>query len=196
MLKPFLIICASVVLAQPIGAAAQEALDHAAMDHGAMDHALPAQSGPREAGQSAFAAIQEIVALLRADPATDWGKVDIESLRQHLIDMDNVTLRADVTATELPTGARFAVTSPDPAVQGSIHRMVLAHAATMQGVEGWRFEATQTATGADLAVLATAAEAAQIRGLGFIGVMTVGVHHQGHHLALASGVADPHSHEP
>ncbi|MFX5914869.1 hypothetical protein ABTE45_18800, partial [Acinetobacter baumannii] len=51
---------------------------------------------PTQPGQSAFAAILEIVALLEADPATDWSKVNIEALRQHLIDMDNVTLRADV----------------------------------------------------------------------------------------------------
>ena len=42
-------------------------------------------SGPIEAGESAFAAIQEIVALLNADPKTDWSKVDIDALRQHLV---------------------------------------------------------------------------------------------------------------
>src|SRR5438046_3161300 len=47
----------------------------------------PAMSAPREPGQSAFAAIQEIVALLEADPGTDWTKVDIEALRRHLVDM-------------------------------------------------------------------------------------------------------------
>jgi hypothetical protein len=32
---------------------------------------------------------------------------------------------------------------------------------------------------------------AMIRGLGFFGVMALGMHHQAHHMALASG-ADPH----
>jgi hypothetical protein len=36
------------------------------------------------------------VAILRADSTTDWTKVDIEGLRQHLIDMDDVTMRATV----------------------------------------------------------------------------------------------------
>jgi hypothetical protein len=31
------------------------------------------------------------------------------------------------------------------------------------------------------------------RALGFIGVMTVGMHHQAHHFALATG-RDPHAH--
>ena len=48
---------------------------------------------PTEAGQGAFAAIQEIVAILEADPDTDWSKVDIDALRQHLVDMNAVTLR-------------------------------------------------------------------------------------------------------
>ena len=43
-------------------------------------------------GQGAFAAIQEIVEILAADPKTDWSKVNIDALRQHLIDMNNVTL--------------------------------------------------------------------------------------------------------
>lgn len=37
-------------------------------------------AGPREPGQSAFTAIQEMVALLKADPQTDWSRVDVEAL--------------------------------------------------------------------------------------------------------------------
>ena len=37
-------------------------------------------------GHDAFGAIQEIVQILDADPNTDWSKVDLEALRQHLID--------------------------------------------------------------------------------------------------------------
>ena len=64
---------------------------------------------PGEVGQGAFAAIQEIVGLLEADPSTDWSKVDIEALRRHLIDMGNVTLRADVKAEPVDGGMRFTV---------------------------------------------------------------------------------------
>src|SRR5665213_2414926 len=52
--------------------------------------AAKATTLPTQPGQSAFAAIQEIVAILEADPKTDWSRVNIEALRQHLIDMDNV----------------------------------------------------------------------------------------------------------
>jgi alpha-acetolactate decarboxylase len=145
----------------------------------------------REGGQSAFAAIQETTAALMADPATDWSRVDIEALRQHLIDMDNVTLRAEVATKVIDGGARFAVTSTDPAVVASIRAMVPAHVATMNGVEGWAMQAEEVEAGAVMTV--TGPDAIRIRGLGFIGLMAVGMHHQAHHMALASG-QNPHDH--
>jgi hypothetical protein len=144
-----------------------------------------------EGGQSAFAAIQEIVSQLMADPSTDWRRVDIEALRQHLIDMDNVTLRARVHVQEVEGGARFEATADDAAVTGSIRAMVPAHAATMDGVEGWTMRAEEIPDGEALTV--TGADPDRIRALGFIGIMTVGMHHQAHHLALATG-RNPHAH--
>ena len=49
---------------------------------------------PTMPGQDAFGTIQEIVQMLEADPATDWSKVNIAALREHLIDMNEVTLHA------------------------------------------------------------------------------------------------------
>ena len=165
--------------------AVEQAAAHDPAMHGTASTTL------REGGQSAFAAIQEITAVLMADPATDWSKVDIEGLRQHLIDMDNVTLRADVFSEELDGGAQFTVTSTDPAVIASIRAMTVAHVATMNGVEGWNMQAEETDGGAVMTVIGP--DTARIRGLGFIGLMTVGMHHQAHHLALASG-QNPHNH--
>lgn len=151
--------------------------------------AFPA--GLIEGGQSAFAAIQEIVAQLMADPTTDWSRVDIEALRQHLIDMDNVTLRARVSVEEIEGGARFEAISEDAGVTSSIRAMVTAHVATMDGVEGWTMRAEDIPGGAALTV--TGEDPNRIRALGFIGMMTVGMHHQTHHLALATG-QNPHAH--
>ncbi len=76
-------------------------MDHSSMDHSQMNMAKPAktmktmktmkniqETTPKEPGQGAFATIAEIVALLTSDPKTDWSKVDIAGLREHLIDMD------------------------------------------------------------------------------------------------------------
>jgi len=45
--------------------------------------------------------------------------------------------------------------------------------------------------GATLTVIAPAKDAARLRGLGFIGVLTQGMHHQMHHLMIAKG-ENPH----
>ena len=141
---------------------------------------------PTEPGQSAFAAIQEIVGILEADPKTDWSKVNIDALRAHLIDMNNVTLAAQVRADPIEGGMRYAVTGAGP-VGESVRRMLLAHAATMNGVGGWLFEASAMDGGAVLTVRAPEADLRKLRGLGFMGVMARGMHHQAHHLAIARG---------
>jgi hypothetical protein len=155
-----------------------------------MNHADMVQHGmgmtPVQPGQAAFAAIAEIVELLEADPATDWSKVDIEALRQHLIDMDNVTLKAVVSATPVEGGMQFAVRGSG-AVRDSIRRMVTAHAATMEGVGGWTFSSAESDDGAVLTVVVPAADLPKLKALGFIGVMTRGMHHQQHHLMIARG---------
>jgi hypothetical protein len=171
---------ASATIAQTSGAIAQQ------MMH---SHGTGAQT-PTQPGQAAFAAIQEIVVLLEADPKTDWSKVDIEALRQHLIDMNNVTLAAAVRSGQVQGGMRYNVTGAGP-VQDSIRRMVMAHAVTMNGADGWRFEASEIEGGATLTVLPPPKDIAKLRGLGFMGVMTRGMHHQLHHLMLARGES-PH----
>jgi hypothetical protein len=56
-----------------------------------------------------FGAIQEVVRILDADPKTDWSTVDLDTIRQDLIDMNEVPLGADLTAeppTTIPSGVR------------------------------------------------------------------------------------------
>ena len=91
-------------------------------------------------GQDAFGAIQEIVARLEADPATDWSKVNLEALRQHLIDMNEVTLRADATATPVAGGLSVAITGSGRTL-AAIQRMVPAHAQEIDGLNHWRVTA-------------------------------------------------------
>ncbi|MBG6145761.1 hypothetical protein [Roseibium album] len=146
---------------------------------------------PSEPGQGAFASVQEIVELLLADPKTNWERVDLEALRLHLADMDNVTLDSSVTVEPLADGARFTVSSGKGEVRRSIKNMVLAHSLEMSGTFGWNLSAEEIPDGAVLTVTGPAEDASRIRGLGFIGVMTLGMHHQSHHLAIARG-DNPH----
>ena len=79
-----------------------------------MDHAHHMQGTeaviPTMPGQDAFGAIQEIVRLLETDPNTDWSAVNLEALRQHLIDMNDVTLKADAQPKPIEGGLQIAVT--------------------------------------------------------------------------------------
>ncbi|HLY44297.1 MAG TPA: hypothetical protein VKQ73_01855 [Stellaceae bacterium] len=155
----------------------------------------PHQSAvPTMPGQDAFGAIQEIVHMLDANPKTDWSKVDLEALRQHLIDMNEVTLRADAAARQVEGGLEIAVTGSSGRTLVAIQRMVPAWAHTMNGEHGWNTAASALPNGELLRVTAADQKEVQhIRGLGFIGLMVSGSQHQPHHVAMAKGEFD-HGH--
>ena len=173
------------------------AMPAAAQQHGpGMDHAAHAAAGgtaasglPTLPGQDAYGAIGEIVRLLRADPSTDWSKVDLEALRQHLIDMNAVTLGARVARREVAGGLEMEVTGEGRATD-AIRRMTTSHGRQLAPL-GLRATSEPIAGGARFTV--TAADASDeklvtmIRGMGFIGIMTLGDHHMPHHLMIAKG---------
>jgi hypothetical protein len=180
------------------GAMAQGGMTHTpGMQHTPdMQHAT-GRSQATQSGQAVFAAITEIAQILQADSTTDWTKVDLEALRQHLIDMDNVTMRARVRQSLTPGGLVMDITG-DATVAAAIRRMVGSHVTVLQTMNMWRANTTQIPGGTRLTVTASnpadSAIAAQIRGLGFIGVMVQGDHHTRHHLLLARG-AGAHAHK-
>lgn len=180
-----LIIAGAVLLTA--AAAAAFAQDHANMDHAAM----AAPTGLTQPGQSAFAAIQEVTERLSADPNTDWSHVNIETLREHLIDMDEVTLRASIRAEAIAGGVRYNVTG-EGRTRDAIQRMVLGHASAMGDAEHWTMTAERSAGGAVVTVIAKqASDLPRIRALGLIGMMSDGAHHQPHHWMLTTG-GQPH----
>jgi hypothetical protein len=159
----------------------------AGMQHGAEHSARHGAPLPTEAGQGAFAAIAEIVALLEADPATDWSKVDIGALREHLVDMNELTLNAVTREEVIPGGLRIAVTGEGRTLR-AIRAMVTAHAVELAKIEGWQAKATVGAEGAVFTVTsADPRQEVRIRALGFFGLMATGAHHQMHHWAIATG---------
>ena len=160
-----------------------------AQDSSHMDHARHAGAGvvPTIPGQDAFGAIQEIVRLLEADPSTDWRKVDLAGLREHLIDMNEVTLKASAVARAVDNGLQIDVTGSGRTL-AAIRRMLPAHARELNGLFDWRAQTAPIENGVRLTVVSnSAAEIAHIRGLGFIGLLVSGSHHQPHHLAMARG---------
>ena len=194
---------AHTVFAQhpPAGAPVQSQSPESMPGHGAEMHAqhmraMQAMAGgaPTMLGQDAFAAIGEIVRILEADPATDWSKVDLERLRRHLIDMNEVTLRAAVSATPVPGGLAMDVTGTGRTEQ-AIRAMLVPHAVELDRMPEWSARTEVIPGGVRLTVIARKADdaklVARIRGLGFAGLITEGAHHQPHHLAMAKGEALP-----
>ncbi len=145
-----------------------------------------ASGQPTMPGQEAFGTIQEVVRILEADPATDWSKVNISALREHLIDMDEVTMRAKATERGLDNGIEIAVTGEGRTLD-AIKRMVPAHVHELS-LLGWNAKTEDLPNGVKLTVLSTdPKQVAKLKALGFMGIMVQGSHHQQHHLMMAQG---------
>lgn len=149
---------------------------------------------PTRSGQEAFATLAEVVRILSADPKTDWAKVNLELLRQHLIDMDDVTMRSTVQQAPIAGGVVFSVTGTGR-TREAIRRMAMAHGMTITPTDGFTWSAREIPEGAEVTVRVRAIAGAQagaravarLRALGFHGLLTLGDHHVLHHIGLADG---------
>jgi hypothetical protein len=156
-------------------------------------HGMMHDGQPTMPGQGAFGAIQEIVGILEADPNTDWSKVNIGGLREHLIDMNEVTLKALANEHKLDDGLEIVVTGEGRTLD-AIKRMVPAHARELAKT-GWSATTEDLPNGVKFTVTTTdPQEVVKIKGLGFMGIMVQGGHHQLHHLAMAKGEFIAHQH--
>lgn len=193
-MKSSLVVSVFATLAAAASVLAQDP-GHAGMDHAAHAASMMGAKLPTQAGQAAFGAISEVVRLLETDPKTDWSRVNIEALRQHLIDMDDVTLHATVSPRNIDGGLEMDVRGAGRTAD-AIKRMLGNHARMLDEAAEYHAVAKETANGVLFTVTAKepndAREVAKIRALGFAGLITEGDHHVAHHLALARGDADPH----
>jgi hypothetical protein len=115
--------------------------------------------------------------------------VNLEALRQHLIDMNEVTLKADAVTKSIDGGIEMTVTGTGRTIE-AIQRMVPAHAHEIEQshLNDWSAKTEPLPNGVVLTVTSPDPQQVQhIRGLGFIGIMASGPHHQAHHLAMAKG---------
>ena len=174
-----IVMTAAIVAAIASTAAAQSGHTHSGA------HSSTTSSALVEPGQGAFAAVAEVVALLRHSPETDWGQVDIEGLRAHLVDMDMLVKHAETEPTLLDDGLEMRVRLTGDG-GGAVSRMVPAHAPVLAAETGWISTVLQDG---DTLVwtVRSKANARQIQALGFFGLMAVGDHHREHHLGIATG---------
>jgi len=172
-----LILTATILL--PVSAIAQSSHNHS-------NHGLESTSSIlTEPGQGAFAALTEVVSLLNADPSTDWQTVNIQALRDHLVDMNNLILRTKVETLQINDGLRFEI-DKSLAANGAAMRMVPAHSTVLENETGWITSIQSNDETLIWEVTSTEA-ALNIQKLGFFGLMATGDHHREHHLAIATG---------
>ena len=146
-----------------------------------------------ENGNDAFGTIQEAIQALNDKKDLDWSKVKIETLRQHLQDMNNMTLNVEILSQEnVENGARVIVKPHNAEVRASLERVLAAHPPQMKRETGWTMNIIQEK---DFFTIETTtqviSETEKVRALGYIGWMALGNHHQHHHWALING-ENPH----
>jgi len=168
----------------------QEGMDHSKM----MSNSQTKLPVATEGGQGGFTAIAEIVALLQADPNTDWSKVNIDGLREHLVDMNELAINA-TAKTEMKDGSVVFHIAASGRTLKAVHAMVPAHAGVLTGATKWKASAELTDAGAIMTLVTdNPHELQKIKALGFFGVMATGAHHQEHHMLMATGAANAHGH--
>lgn len=181
-MKPIAALLISAAQAVATPAVAQMRGDHAAhMSAGA-------GAAPTLPGNDVLGAITEIVALLAADPATDWSRVSIDAFRDHLLDMDAVARGPAPETREIDGGVEMLIPTSGPAGEAAA-RMVPAHSAIMGTETDWlsSVEASDTGTLVWRVTGSRPEDGPVIRGLGFFGLLATGAHHPAHHLAMARG---------
>lgn len=143
---------------------------------------------PSATGQSAFEALAEIVAILEDDSNTDWTTVNIDNLREHLVDMNELTLNASVITQQLDEQTIQFQVEGTARTLSAIKSMVPTHAHMVRNLKDWNIVVDSQPEGIMLKVSTNSTEEfLKLKALGFFGFMTIGAHHQLHHLQMATG---------
>ena len=166
---------------------------HATTEHNHSDSVtVESEMVPLEPGQSGFAAIAEIVAILRNDPKTEWKNVDIDALREHLVDMNELTLNTKVSKSQKDGEIQFRITGHGNTLR-AVQSMVPAHAKQLAADLGWNTITRKIENGIILTIASSdKIRLHQLSALGFFGIMATGAHHQQHHLQMAKGESHIH----
>ena len=141
-------------------------------------------------GNEIFGTIQEVVQKLEADPKTDWSKVDLEALRQHLLDMKAFTEEVEVISKKpVSEGVEIEVRPQTKRAVIALKHLFSMHPAMIKMEKGWDLKAIQNGDQWTITCITQeSSEVEKIRALGYIGLLTEGAHHQLHHWMIATGM--------
>ncbi len=153
-------------------------------------HDMAMSNSPlNQSGNEIFGTIQEVIQKLEANPNTDWSKVNLEALRQHLLDMKAFTEEVEVLSKKpIKNGVEVTVHPKSDRAVGALKKLFKMHPNMIKSEKGWTMEAQQD--GENWVITCTtekADEVDKIRALGYIGLLAEGSHHQLHHWMVATG---------
>lgn len=148
-----------------------------------------------ESGTDMFTTIQEVIQKLSADPNTDWSKVNLEALRQHLRDMFEFSYNVDALSQQaIEHGVKIIVKPVTVRAEQALDKVLNAHPMMLKMETGWAMQSNKADGKYQIIVTTTKpSEVNKIRGLGYIGLLAIGNHHQPHHWAMAKGKNPHHS---
>jgi len=157
-------------------------------------HKMQVKGSLSEAGNDAFGTVQEVIVQLNNNPNTDWKKVNIEALRRHLLDMNDMTVNVEVISQEnIPNGLKAIIKATTKRAALALERVFKAHPAQLQRETGWKMTVQKQGNQYVLTIVSeNSQDIDKIRGLGYIGLMAYGNHHQPHHWGIATG-SNPHA---
>ena len=159
-------------------------MSHTAGRSVSQDNEANAPATPlEEPGQGALAALTEVVARLRADQSTDWSRVSLATLRDHLVDMERLVIDTEVIEKPTSNGLSIRIGPENAAAL----RMVPAHAPVLASETGWSSLIEPQDDGGLIWTVLSDDDAGQVRALGFFGLMALGNHHRAHHWDLVTG---------
>lgn len=140
-------------------------------------------------GNEIFGTIQEVIKKLEADPNTDWSEVDLEALRQHLLDMKAFTEEVSVISQKpVDNGIEIRVKPETERATGALKRLFKMHPLMLKKEKGWDMDTNQDKDQYIIRVTTKDnTEIEKIRALGYIGILAEGAHHQLHHWMIATG---------
>ncbi len=174
--------------------AASDEHDSELMEQHGHQIAAPSSANLTQAGNDMFGTVQEVIQQMNEQDGFSWKEVNLEVLRQHLLDMQDMTENVEVVGQRpVANGVELHIKATTPRAFNALKRVFSAHPAQLKKETGWEMLVSQQD---DLFVLTTTSsnsnDTDKIRGLGYIGLMAWGNHHQPHHWAMATG-QNPHA---
>lgn len=140
-------------------------------------------------GNQIFGAIQETITALENNPNTNWEDVNLEALRQHLLDMKAFTEEVEVYGKRsIEEGVELQVRPVTERARIALEHVLSIHPEMLKKEKGWTMKSEhKNGIWSIQCTSESSGDLPEMRALGYIGLLAAGSHHQKHHWLIATG---------